>query len=376
MKVSSGLQLRAERRIFCKMFRKTFQVISEASAAGRRQLRCPPGVAWRTFRSQGRFSSGSCSRCWRPQTVEGRRNTFKSVLPKLGSSVLSLHEHVVSKEARLSVALWWNRCAQARCVSTLFFHLASCWLCTSLGWRCDSKHHGSSDLKEILFPALDEFIFPTSICFNRRAVRTLSYPLFPRSLPLLSLRSLFGLQWNFDARPLLHYGELNMPCRDLLSAATFILPASGAALKPLRKCSVLWKTYHSDVVYRDSLVGCFSALFWVSIVNIFISLTAALALFERYWKSNYCQPLKASSSICLNLFLKDTLFCCVWTDVKTQPHLFDIFHSALVECVCVGSQTEDGWEVFSESMAAFTQAWSWSCFFFFFVRFLLLCLWM
>lgn len=167
-------------------------------------------------------------------------------------------------------------------------------------------------------------------------------PFFPRSLPLLSLRSLFGLQWNFDARPLLHYGELNMPCRDLLSAATSIPPASGAALKPLRKCSVLWKTHHSDVVYRDSLVGCFSALFWVSIVNIFISLTAALALFERYWKSNYCQPLKASSSICLNLFLKDTLFCCVWTDVKTQPHLFDIFHLALVECVWVGSKDEDG----------------------------------
>lgn len=181
MKGSSGLQLRAERRIFGKMFRKTFQVISEASAAGWLQPRCPPGVAWRTFRSQGRFSSGSCSRCWRPQTVEGRRNTFKSVLPKLGSSVLSLSEHEGSKEARLSVALWWKRRAQARCVPALFFHLVSCWLCTSLGWRW-LQTSWLFRLQEILFPALDEFTFPISICFNCRAVRTLSYPLFP-SLP-------------------------------------------------------------------------------------------------------------------------------------------------------------------------------------------------
>lgn len=164
MKSSSGLQLRAERRIFGKMFRKTFQVISEASAAGRRQPRCPPGVAWRTFRSQGRFSSGSCSRCWRPQTVEGRRNTFKSVLPKLGSSVLSLSEHEGSKGARLSVALRRKRRARARCVPTLFFHLVSCWLCTSLGWR-RLQTLWLSRLQEILFPAMDEFIFPHKYLF-------------------------------------------------------------------------------------------------------------------------------------------------------------------------------------------------------------------
>lgn len=80
-----------------EMFRKTFH-ISEATAGGHAKLGAP-GVAWRTFRSQGHFSSGSCSLCWWPQTAEGRRNTFKSVLLKLNSSVLSLGERVENKES-------------------------------------------------------------------------------------------------------------------------------------------------------------------------------------------------------------------------------------------------------------------------------------
>lgn len=73
------------------MHRKTFH-ISEATAGGPAKLGAP-GVTWRTFRSQGPLSSGSCSLSRWPQTVGGRRNTFKSVLLKLNSSVLSLGEH-------------------------------------------------------------------------------------------------------------------------------------------------------------------------------------------------------------------------------------------------------------------------------------------
>lgn len=46
---------------FGEMFRKTFH-IAEATAGGHAKLGAP-GVAWRTFRSQGLVSSGSCSLC-------------------------------------------------------------------------------------------------------------------------------------------------------------------------------------------------------------------------------------------------------------------------------------------------------------------------
>lgn len=62
---------------------------SFTSAGGPAKL-AAPGVAWRTFRSQVPLSSDSCSLCWWPQTVEGKRNTFKSVLLKLNSSVSSV----------------------------------------------------------------------------------------------------------------------------------------------------------------------------------------------------------------------------------------------------------------------------------------------
>lgn len=136
-------------------------------------------------------------------------------------------------------------------------------------------------------------------------------PLFPTSLS--SLRSLFGLHWNFDSRPLPCYRELNMPCPDLLSAATFIPLASNTALKPSEK-PLFSEKHHPDLLFWDPSGGCFSPLFWVSVVNIFISLSGALALFERH--SKLLLTTKSSSSICINLFLRDTLFSLVWTDVK------------------------------------------------------------
>ncbi len=90
------------------MFR-TMIHITEASAGGNAKLGAP-AVAWRTFRSQGDLSSGSCSLCWWPQTVESRGNTFKSVLLKLNSSVLSLGHCVENKEAGVTIFFYiWCR---------------------------------------------------------------------------------------------------------------------------------------------------------------------------------------------------------------------------------------------------------------------------
>lgn len=112
----------------------------------------------------------------------------------------------------------------------------------------------------------------------------------PFSLLLLtppsSLGSLFGLQWNFDVRPLLCYRELNMPCPDLLSAATFIPLASKAALKSSENA-----VFSENTSFRCCLLGlisCFPALFSVSVVFTFMSL---LWLWPRSrGKSNYCWP--------------------------------------------------------------------------------------
>lgn len=59
------------------------------------------------------------------------------------------------------------------------------------------------------------------------------FPVSPTSLS--SLQSLFGLQWNFDAKPLPRCGELNMPCPDLLSAEPFIPLAGNIGLKNSEK---------------------------------------------------------------------------------------------------------------------------------------------
>lgn len=113
-------------------------------------------------------------------------------------------------------------------------------------------------------------------------------------------------------------------CRDFHSTSV------QRSLQAPRKHSFLWK-----ISSKCSLVGlssgCISALFWVSFVYIFISLSGALGLFRG--KANYYQPLKAPGSICFNLFLRVTLFFFVWSDVKKarkQRHVFDI----LPELIC------------------------------------------
>lgn len=145
-------------------------------------------------------------------------------------------------------------------------------------------HLNRPTMKNTLFSfALAVIISSPCIFLDWSAIKTLASllpPLFPT--PPSSLRSLFGLQWNFDARPLPCYRELNMPCPDLLSAATFIPLASSEALKCSEKRSFLWKTHQPDLLFWDLSVGCFSALFWVSVDNnIFISLSEALVLFKR-----------------------------------------------------------------------------------------------
>lgn len=119
--------------------------------------------------------------------------------------------------------------------------------------------------------ALAVIIFSLYIHLDWSAIKTLASSLLLSPSSPSSLRSLFRLQWNFDARPLPCYRELNMPCLDLLSAATFIPLASCAALKRSEKRSFLWKTHQPDLIFWDLSDGCFSALFWVSVDNIFIS---------------------------------------------------------------------------------------------------------
>lgn len=163
----------------------------------------------------------------------------------------------------------------------------------------------------------DSDIFSLCIFLDWSAIKTLtsspfSTPLFPTSPS--SLRSLFGLQWNFDVRPLLRYRELNMPCPDLLSAATFIPLASNAALKPSENALFSWKTHHPDLSAGACQFVVF-LLYFGSALLIFSLVCLWLWPCSRV-KANYYWPLKAPGSLCLNLFFKDTLFSFVWTDVK------------------------------------------------------------
>lgn len=115
-----------------------------------------------------------------------------------------------------------------------------------------------------------------------------------------SLRSLFGLQWNFDVRPLPCYGELNMPCPDLLSAAAFISLACNAALKSLE--NTLFSEKH--IIQISSSGTCQLVVFLLyfrSAALIFSLVCLGLWPCSR-GKAYYYQPLKAPSSICLNLF--------------------------------------------------------------------------
>lgn len=166
-----------------------------------------------------------------------------------------------------------------------------------------------------------------------------------------SLGSLFGLQWNFDARPLPRYRELNMPCPGLLSAATFIPLASNAALKPSE--NALFSEKH---IIQMSSAGTFQLVVFLLCFGSALLIFLLVCLWR--WpcsrgKSNYCRPLKAPRSFSLNLFLKHTLFFCVWTDVmkaRMQPCSSDIILLALVGPVFVGLKADDECDIFIDSM--------------------------
>lgn len=85
------------------------------------------------------------------------------------------------------------------------------------------------------------FILLVYISWSAIESVTLSSFLSPPS----SLWLLFGRQWNFDARPLPRYGELNMSSPDLLSAATSIPLASTRALKTSENPKII---YHPRVL--------------------------------------------------------------------------------------------------------------------------------
>lgn len=132
----------------------------------------------------------------------------------------------------------------------------------------------------------------------------------------LPLSTLFGLQWNFDAQPLLCHWELNMPCPDLLSAATFILPVADVALKPSENT-----LFYEKHITQTSSTGTHH------LVVFLLHFGSALIMFllECLWpcstgKSNYCQAkikrkLPAPSAlICLGKML--WLSVCVWSDVQ------------------------------------------------------------
>lgn len=107
-----------------------------------------------------------------------------------------------------------------------------------------------------------------------------------------SLPTLFGLQWNFDARPLLCYWELNRPCPDLLSAATFILPTADVALKPSENT-----LFHEKHITQTSSAGSHHLVVFLLHFGsaLIIFLLACLKPCSR-GKSNYCQPKKRESA--------------------------------------------------------------------------------
>lgn len=138
--------------------------------------------------------------------------------------------------------------------------------------------------------------------------------LTPSSLP-----TLFGLQWNFDARPLLCYWKLNMPSPDLLSAATFILPTADMALKPSENT-----LFHEKHITQTSSAGSHRlAVFLLHFGSaLIIFLLACLWPCSR-GKSSYCQPKRererAPSTFCIDLFLEDAVFICLFDQMSRNP---------------------------------------------------------
>lgn len=97
-------------------------------------------------------------------------------------------------------------------------------------------------------------------------IKTLASPPLSFSSSPSSLLSLFGLEMNFDAKPLPCYGELNMPCPDLLSATTFIPLAGNIALKPSEKALISGRK-KPHIIHISSLLGPVSWLFFCSILG-------------------------------------------------------------------------------------------------------------
>lgn len=107
-----------------------------------------------------------------------------------------------------------------------------------------------------------------------------------------------------------------MPCPDLLSAATFILPVADVALKPSENT-----LFYEKHITQTSPTGTHH------LVVFLLHFGSALIMFllECLWpcstgKSNYCQPKikrerpAPSALICLGKML--WLSVCVWSDVQ------------------------------------------------------------
>lgn len=107
-----------------------------------------------------------------------------------------------------------------------------------------------------------------------------------------------------------------MPCPDLLSAATFILPVADVALKPSENT-----LFYEKHITQTSSTGTHH------LVVFLLHFGSALIMFllECLWpcstgKSNYCRPKikrkrpAPSALICLGKML--WLSVCVWSDVQ------------------------------------------------------------
>lgn len=171
--------------------------------------------------------------------------------------------------------------------------------------KCDINKWQPSNHDKLTFLP---WLFSPRICLDWSAIKTLAShhcpPLFPASPS--SLRSLFGLQWNFDARPLPRYRELNMPCPDLLSAATFIPLASNAALKPSE--NALFSQKHIIELSSSGTRQLVVFLLYFGSALIFPIVCVWLWPCSRGKASHY-RLLQATGSICFNLLCWMTLCC-------------------------------------------------------------------
>lgn len=180
---------------------------------------------------------------------------------------------------------------------------------------------------------MQQWLFSHYVCFLIvLPLKTAPLPLLPSIIFISSssLWLLFVLQWNFDARPLPCYQELNMPCPDLLSAVTFIPLASTLGLKPLKILSS-WKTHHTRSHWTLSngyfLFFCFlffsslCAVYWLVVFNIFMS--------SSITKSSWSHlPLLVKTFSVLILLSS----ICLFKSVKVSYHECEIFSVSVKRC--------------------------------------------